>query len=168
MSTPGDLKVVSKGTDQLVPPAGSVDGGTLLRFRDADQSIDTDRFVLPIGRTGFDLQLQAVFATTPVSARPTWVQVELCRIKKVSGAWVYDTTGKARRSVVQPGTTTWADTFHVPEFVNEDDGEFGWTVTHNAPGSIRVEVNDFNAYCPNANQVHKLGGFNRWSDGSIH
>lgn len=166
MSTPGSFSVPSKGTDQLVNAAGNVDGGTLLWFTDAAQSIDGDRFPLPTGDTHFELQLQCVFSSD-IPKRPTWVQVELCRITKSGSTTFYDTTGKARRAIVQPGTTTWADTFDVSEFVNADDGLFGWTVTHNATAPIRVEVDIFKAKNEKASVIHKLGGFNQWSDGTV-
>lgn len=163
MSTPGDLKVVSKGTGQLIPASGQTDGGTLLRFRDAAQGIDTDRFYLPVGRTGFELQFQAVLSST-VAGRPTWVQFELARLRGTD----VDTTGKDRQSIVQPGTTTYPYVYDCREYVNEDDGAFGITVTHNGTSSIRIEVNSLDAFAPIANMVHKLGGFNKWSDGTIH
>lgn len=163
MSTPGDLKVVSKGTGQLIEPTGTVDGGTLLRFIDSDQGVATDRFYLPVGRTHFELQFQAGLALT-VAQRPTWVQFELARLKTGS---LPDTTGKDRQSIVQPGTTTYPYVYRVNEYVNEEDGAFGITVTHNAPGTIRVDVNSLGAFNPIANILHKLGGFLMYSDGVI-
>jgi hypothetical protein len=163
MSTPGDLKVVSKGTDQLIPATGPTDGGTLLRFRDSDQGIDTDRFILPVGRTGFELQFQAIFSST-VAGRPTWVQFEVARLRGSS----VDTTGKDRQTIVQPGTTTYPYVYSCREYVNEDDGAFGITVTHNGTSAIRITVDSLDAFAPIANMVHKLGGFNQWSDGTIH
>jgi hypothetical protein len=91
------------------------------------------------------------------------------RIKKIGTTTVLDSTGKSRRCIVQPGTTTWADTFSVLEFVNEDDGQFGWTVTHNAPSgtTIKIDTDIFKAKNEKASIIHKLGGFNKWSNNTI-
>lgn len=166
MSTPGSLSIPSKGTDQSIPASGAVDGGTLLWFTDAAQGIDNDRFALPTQDTEFQLQLQCVFSSD-IPKRPTWVQVELVRITKSGSVTKYDTTAKARRAVVQPGTTTWADVFDASEFVNFEDGLFGWTVTHNATSPIKVEANIYKAKNDKASEIHKLGGYNQWSDGTI-
>ena len=166
MSTPGSLSIPSKGTNQSIPATGPVDGGTLLRFVDAEQGINTDRLILPTGDTSFHLQAQFVFDTSTVK-RPTWVQVELCRITKAGTVTSYDTTGKSRWHIVQPGTTTFPDIWTVEEFVNDFDGAFGWTVTHNATAPIRCEVDIYKAKNPTAYLIHKLGGQNVMSDGSV-
>lgn len=164
MSTPGSFTLVNKNSGQEIPPSGSVDGGTLIQFTDPETGKVTTLFPFPVGDSIFELQVQAGFSTT-VSRRPTWVQIELMR-KKSDGT--YDPTGKSRRSVVQPGTTTWADTFNILEFVNEDDGKFGWTITHNAlDADIKLQTNIFKCKNEKANIIHKLGGFNMYSDGSI-
>lgn len=162
MSTPGSLTIVSKGTGQVIPATGPVDYGTLIRFRDPAQGLDLDRLALPLGDTTFHLQLQVLFSTT-VAGRPTWVQVELARLRSS----FVDTTGKARRHIVQPGTTTFPDIFSVEEFVNDTDGEFGWTITHNGTAPITVQVAVYKAKNELASLIHRSGGYNRWSDGTI-
>lgn len=172
MSTPGNVTIVSKALTQSIPPTGSVDGGTLLRFRDVGQNVDTDRLALPIGDTSLNLQIQARFATA-TAKRPTWVQLEVARCRLRNGVWSYDTTGKSRRAVVQPGTTTWADTFSIPETIDSVDGYFGWTLTHGRqteggpPDPIEVTVLVYEAKNPLAHQVYRLGGWNEMSDGSV-
>lgn len=163
MSTPGSLTIVSKRTNQSIPATGPVDDGTLILFTDKAQGIaDLDRLALPLGDTTFHLQLQVVCSTT-VAQRPTWIQVELARLR----ATVVDTTGKARRHIVQPGTTTFPDIFSVEEYVNDMDGEFGWTITHNGTAPITVQVAVYKAKNELASLIHRSGGYNRWSDGTI-
>lgn len=159
----------SKNTNQVVNASGNVDGGTLLRIVDPANNIDAYTFPLAYGRTTVVLQLQVVASST-VASRPTWVQVELARIKYSPSNSIIsvDTTSPMRRSIVQPGTTTFSDSFSVQEFVNEDDGEFGFTLTHNGSSSVRVTVDIIKVSNPSADRIHEAHGFNMWSDGSIH
>jgi hypothetical protein len=169
MSTPGNFIIPDKTHVQSIPATGQVDGGTLLRFRDAPQGIDNDRFALPIGDTTFWLEIQATLSST-VNRRPTWIQGELVRFK-LDGS--VDSTGKSRRGIVQPGTTTWADVFSVSEYVDEHDGYFGWTITHGRPADgvltspISVTVCIYEAKNALAHHIYRLGGFNRMSDGWV-
>lgn len=183
MSIPGDITIADKTHVQVIPPTGDVDGGTLLRFRDPNHRVaqeevvpvDVDRIALPVGRTKFHLEMTAKFTTPeggpiPVADRPDWVQVELVRFK-LDGST--DTTGKARRSIVQPGTTTWADTFEVSEGVNDDDGHFGWTVTcgrrqeGGPPDPIKVTSLVWDCDNWKAENIYRLGGWNQMSDGTL-
>lgn len=169
MSTPGNVTLVDKDHDETIGPSGPVEGGTLLRLRDDGQGFDDDRLIVPIGPTDFGLEIQCVFSNT-VNRRPTWVQVELVRFK-LDGT--VDPTGKSRRGIFQPGTTTWADTFHVSEYVDADDGAYGWLVKAGRPSDgvsvapFRVDVQVWDIVNPLAHQIHRLGGWNVMSDGTV-
>lgn len=169
LGTVPSFTYTSLNTNQMVPPTGSVDGGTLLLVKDPAKNINGYTFPCAYGRSVLSLQLQAVFSTTTTN-RPTWIQVELARVKRNAERTIIsvDTTSPMRRCIVQPGTTTYSDTFNVPEFVNEDDGEFGWTVTHNGKTDIKITANIFKDDNPNADIIYALHGFNMWSDGTVH
>lgn len=166
VSYQGWFKAVSKSTGQVIPATGPVDGGTLLRVIDQAQNINSDRFILPTGVTAFQLQFQATFSSA-ISSRPTWVQIELCRVSGNGTVVKYDTTAKSREGIVQPGTTTWADVFDAKEFVNDNDGSFGWTVTHNGSAPITISLDTFIADNTFAQIIHKLMGQCVMSDGSV-
>lgn len=174
MSTPGDITLVDKLYDEIVPATGPIAGGTLLKIRDDSQGVNTDRLILPTQRTFFGLEIQCVFAngsvSTPVINRPERIQVQLVRFKSDGSV---DPTGKSQRNIVQPGTTTWADTFLISEFVNDTDGAFGFIIaaTRREDGNpvhpFRIDVQVWDITNHKANTIHINGGWNVMSDGSV-
>lgn len=169
MSTPGDITLVDKVYDEIVGPSGPVAGGTLLRLRDDGQGVNTDRLILPTQRTYFGLEVQAVFSSD-VNRRPTWMQIELVRFK-LDGT--IDPTGKSRRGIYQPGTTTWADTFTISEFVNDTDGALGFIVKAGRPADgipvapFKIDALVWDITNHKANLIHTQGGWNVMSNGVV-
>ncbi len=182
MSVPGSLTETDKTHIQIIPAVGPIDGGTFVRVRGDDSDFDTQRTLggktiqgvyFPIGDATFTLQGQCKLGSS-VLARATWIQVELCRTKLVGGTVVYDTTGKQRFSIVQPGTSTFPFTHSVPEFVNEDDGAFGWTITAGNREDDNVSVADleftffkYKYTNQDALDIHHKHGWNMMSNGVV-
>lgn len=116
---------------------------------------------LPVGDTDFDIQVSDVqLGAKDTSPRPTRITVDIIR-KAV------DRTARCTRSVPQAGSRFYADNFGGQEYVNDVDGIFSFTISHDGPSTVSIGKIVVKGINPRAQTIHELGGYNRWSDGSV-
>ncbi|HEY6568590.1 MAG TPA: hypothetical protein VI341_13825 [Actinomycetota bacterium] len=155
-----------------------------------DAGISTKEFALPTQDTDFDTEVSDVSLPSLVAQRPNRTVVDIVRLRDV-GPDDDDRTGRSVRAISPPthshgpnktvagttvagamsagasGTSTWADTFHKEEFVNETDGPFCLRIAHNGSGKITVGKVVFRANNDDAKDIYRKGGYNLMSDGSV-
>lgn len=113
---------------------------------------------LPVGDTDFDIQLSDI--TLPATGRPTRIIVDIVRGND-------DRTARCTRAVAATGDRKWADVFGGQEYVNEDDGLFRFRVQHDGTATVVIGKVVVKGVNERALTITALGGYCRWSDGTI-
>lgn len=149
--TPGRFHAET-GATITVPKGPGID----IPLRDLDGDLATAS-IMPVGDTDFDIQVSNTTFAGTAAQRPTAITVDIVRKGD-------DRTARCTRAV-PPGT--FADVFGGQEYVDPDDGEFVFHISHNGTQNVYVGKVVVKGINPRAQTIHELGGFNRWSDGSI-
>jgi hypothetical protein len=113
---------------------------------------------LPVGDTGFGIEVSDI--TLPAS-RPSRLIVDI--VRKVDNR-----TNRCSRVMPSGGSPKWADVFgNGFEHINIDEGLVYFTIQHDGRSTVNVGLIVVDGMNPHATAIHELGGFNRWSDGTI-
>lgn len=161
MSTPGRFHAETFAPFDV--PPGDV-GVTIVLTN--DDAIRASEWALPVGDTDFDIQVSDTELNGDPLKRPTRFIVDVVRKNG-------NRTARCQRGVVPPvtggasGTSTYADVFGGQEYVDPDDSLFSFVIRQNGKAKVTVGKVVVKGINVRAKHIHALGGYNRWSDGTI-